>query len=132
MGVVRSAFLVSAALAAPTTVLTPPLRSGPSDETVAYEVKVLSQLATSGYYLYNRRCWVCHGPGAAGGHAPSLVQRRFWHDKYPRQEFHTAVRRHGADQHDMTGDRSATVPSFNEIEQIARYLREVQQPGLYR
>lgn len=130
MSIARTAVVVSAGLTVPTILYAPkPLYSGPGTaSTEEYDYKVLSQLAKSGFTIYERHCQDCHGDRGYGtDRGPNLHHRVYSAGKLSQQEFHEAVV-HGVKANKWTyGDMPATRLSFNEIERVARYVREVRR-----
>jgi mono/diheme cytochrome c family protein len=126
MGIVRAALVVSATIAAPTMMLQPPLKSGPGGGDQNYAVLRLSPLAIAGHALYRQYCSTCHGEKASGTErGPSLQDGDVATGKFERMTFHLVVRQGRHAPEGKFGSMPAFDLSFNEIEMIGRYLREV-------
>jgi len=128
MAVVRTIIYASigigAGLSLPSMISTPPLRVQPNPEHVAaYELRALSDLAAAGLMIYRAECETCHG-GKAGGtrKAPGLGDPRFHNGQAGRRAFHLSV----ADAGPHRGLADVQRLSFNQIEQVARYVREAR------
>ena len=133
MSVVRNGLLVSAALAAPTAVLPPPLESGPETaDPSRLERRVLTQVGIAGRLLFQENCAQCHGSDGRGSvNGPSLLHRDYAPDRLSQREFHKAVT-NGVPATKWTfGDMPAIALGFNDIELIARFIREVRDPEKY-
>lgn len=135
MGVVRNTLILSAAVTAPAMVAPPILFSEPNPgHREKLERRSLSQLAYAGKRLFIRHCADCHGQEGRGTIAgPSLHDDAYKPKNLSRKEFHQAVTRGVKAQRWSFGDMPATRSlSFNEIEMIGRYVRELQLPGRYQ
>ncbi|MFK7941538.1 MAG: cytochrome c [Paracoccaceae bacterium] len=135
MSVVRNTFLLSAVVSAPALVSPPVLYSEPNPghrEQLA--LRKLSQLAFAGRHLFARHCADCHGEDGRGTIAgPSLHHEVYKPENLSREAFHQAVTRGVKAQRWAFGDMPAVRQlSFNDIELIARYVREIQLPGRYQ
>ncbi|MEM7422578.1 MAG: cytochrome c [Pseudomonadota bacterium] len=118
MAVIRSALLVSATLTAPTAFMVPPLDSGPVRQEVLERRTALAQYSMSalaGKSRYEATCAVCHGKSGDGtSFAPSLLPLVVGWQSGAAERFHGEV---AGIPHKPVG--------FNDVEMIARYLREV-------
>ncbi|MEM1298399.1 MAG: cytochrome c [Pseudomonadota bacterium] len=134
MPVVRNTLILSAVVTGPAMVSPPILYSEPNPghrETL--ERRKYSQLAIAGLSLFKRHCADCHGVEGEGTIAgPSLHHDAYKPRSLSRRDFHKAVTEGVPAQRwsfgDMPGNRKL---SFNEIEMIARYVREIQFPARY-
>lgn len=133
--IVRATVAVTAALTVPQAFLTPPLSTGPSDQPPSYvERRNFTPLAQAGKQLYDQQCAECHG-GDGGGTltGPSLKHRAYLGQNLSRQDFHRAVAEGVPATRWTFGDMPGNPHlSFNDIELIARYVREVQNPNKFR
>lgn len=135
MVAIRTALLVSGALVAPTIVLPPPLSTGTGPGTwQPAETRYLSQLAVAGKRLFERHCTECHGYQALGSATgPSLQRRDYWSDRLDKRSFHRAVAEGVVAYRWTYGDMPAMADlSFNDIELLARYVHEMQQPEKFQ
>ena len=138
MPVVRNLFIVSAVVSAPVgpaLVFTPPLYSAPNPEhRESLEKRNLTQLAFAGKILFSEHCAACHGLEGQGTIAgPSLHHDIYKLDNLSRKAFHRAVTEGVPAQNWSFGDMPASAAlSFNDVEKIARYIRELQYPSRYR
>ena len=122
-------------VSAPTLVATPHLQTTPNAAIVQeHELRVFSQLGRAGRRIFITTCAECHGIKGEGTIAgPSLHHDAYKPDNLNRRDFHRVVTE-GVEAHrwsfgDMPGNPSL---SFNDIEKIARYVRELQYPLRYR
>ena len=128
MAVVRTIVLatmgVSGGLVVPSMIWTPPLQSpGKGKQLEMYELRQKSPLALAGLRIYHAECLDCHGTKARGTKDnPGLHDPRFQRGQKGRQAFHTLIT-DGAPHQDLVTVRRL---SFNQIEQIARYVKEVR------
>lgn len=135
MGVVRNTLILSAAVTGPALVAPPILSSAPNpDHRAKMERRQLSQLAYAGKGLFAKYCVDCHGQQGQGTIAgPSLHHEAYKPRNLSRKAFHQAVTQGVKAQRWSFGDMPATKSlTFNDIEMIARYVREIQSPGRYR
>ena len=103
-----------------------PLKSGPGGGDQHYAVLRLSPLATAGQALYRQHCSTCHGEKASGsGRGPSLIDSGLADGKFARMTFHLVVRQGRRAPEGKYGSMPGFDLSFNQIETIVRYLREV-------
>ena len=134
MAVIRNTLLLSAAVTAPAIVAPPALYVAPNAEGKAtLERRALTQLGYAGKQLFQRHCADCHATDGSGTIAgPSLHHEFYLSDNMSRKDFHQAVTEGVPAQRWSFGDMPGTdALSFNEIELIARYVRELQYPGRY-
>jgi mono/diheme cytochrome c family protein len=133
--IVRAAVAVTAALTVPQAFLPPPLATAPIDRPPSYiELRNLTPLALAGKQLYDQECAECHGSDGSGTlKGPSLKHRAYRSKNLSRKDFHRAVVE-GAPANRWTfGDMPGSPHlSFNEVELIARYVREVQNPDKFQ
>lgn len=129
MAIARAALMVSAAIAAPTLVFEPHLQSAANPKVLEkHELKRLSQLAQAGSAIYQTNCQGCHGPKGIGtGLGPSLWQTKFQSGSHVQKAFHLAVTDGGDQQGGTHRGLPAASLSFNELETVARYVREARQ-----
>ena len=133
MAVIRTTLALTAALTLPQAILPPPLETGPAPGGAIYPKReTLSQLAIAGKELYQIRCSGCHGNDAKGSPAgPSLLHPVY--RSVTRRDFHRAISEGVPAQRWHFGDMPASPDlSFNDIEFIARYVRELQSPNKLR
>jgi len=131
---VRAAILLSATIAAPTLVFEPHLSSTANPTSVQkHELKQLSQMARAGSTVFKNNCQGCHGAKGVGTPlGPSLWQEKFHRGHRVQKEFHLALTGGGEDSGNMHRGLPAAELSFNEIEQVARYVREARKIELRR
>lgn len=134
MAGVRAAILVSATITAPTLVFEPHLSSTANPAAIEkHEKKRLSQMAQAGLGVFQDNCEGCHGAKAVGTPlGPSLWQKKFQHGHRVQKEFHLALTDGGDQAGGMHRGLPASELSFNEVEQVARYVREVRRIELRR
>ncbi|MEL7468588.1 MAG: cytochrome c [Pseudomonadota bacterium] len=139
----RAALITTASLAAPVIVIAPMMAldgpyetgDGPSlDMERHHERQMFSQLAIAGMRTYRASCMECHGERAVGtGRGPSLLDPIYHRRALPKREFHAAVSSGTPQQNWRMGDMPGfSKLSFNQIEQIERYVRELQRPIDFR
>ena len=130
MSMARTAVVVTAGLSVPTLMYAPkPLYSGPGTAVPQdYDYTVLSQLAKAGRNIYMQHCVDCHGDKALGSEkGPSLHQHEYAVRNRSQQSFHEAITK-GLRANTYTfGDMPAFRLTYNEIERVARYVREVRR-----
>lgn len=134
MSAARIGITLAAALAAPTLVATPHLASSPETAVPRqHEARKFSQLAVAGMRLYVSHCEDCHGRNGVGTEkGPSLHYEIYHAPNLGQVAFHTAVK-HGVQESRWEyGDMPKSNLSFNEIEQVARYVRDVQRGITFR
>ena len=88
----------------------------------------LSDAGTSGYHLYHRHCRACHGHlGQGTEQASALTGSAYSRDHRSRESFHQQFR-YATRLHARVarGTRNRPGPKFNDIELIAKFLREVE------
>ncbi len=135
MAFVRATLAVTAALTIPQALLPPPLESGPPPGKPVYvRQNMYSQVGLAGKELYQQQCAQCHGDDAKGTLlGPSLGHPAYQGGRLSRQDFHRAVSEGVRARRWTFGDMPANEQlSFNDIELIARYVREVQNPRAFR
>lgn len=126
--VVYAAIGVSSGLVVPGMFLAPPLTSGnlTPEQRAEYKMREMSSLAIAGMRVYHNTCVSCHGDEGIGtASAPSLQDPRFAGTQSGRQAFHDSLAA-GVPHRPLPEIRRL---SFNQIEQIARYVREVNMIG---
>lgn len=130
MAVVRNTLLVVGLLAAPTAFVTPPLYAPVSAESLrVQEERNHSPLGLAGKRLYETSCAACHGAkGRGGADGPSLLAPSAA-AQLSGAVFHTAA---AGEAKVQRASRRSSGTSFNELELIARYLREVRDPPRFR
>lgn len=133
IGRFAAAAAVSAAVA-PAAFLPPPLYSAPPETPyVTAKSRFISQLGQGGFHLYTENCALCHGEDGVGtAYGPALTKRVYWVENLSRQSFHEALT---ADYHagyrGNAQGRPLSEIKFNDVELIARYVREIQRPDLF-
>ncbi|MEM9059495.1 MAG: cytochrome c [Pseudomonadota bacterium] len=142
MAELRTALVTTASLAAPAIVLAPVLllerpfdTDGPSIEMERHhERQRYSQLAIAGMRLYRSSCMDCHGEKAVGTQrGPSLVKQIYHRASFSKRAFHEAVTQGAPQQNWRMGDMPGFSKfSFNQLEQLERYIRELQRPIDFR
>lgn len=135
VGLVRNTLILSAVVTAPALVAPPPLYTKPNQEAQArLERRALTPLGYAGKMLFSSHCAECHGSEARGTIiGPSLHHEYYKPANLSRQAFHLAVTEGVKAQRWSFGDMpGAPLLSFNDIEVIARYVRELQYPARYR
>lgn len=135
MPIVRNTLILAAAVTAPAVVAPPILYFEPDpDHREKMERQSLSQLAYAGKGLYENHCADCHGEEGHGTIAgPSLHDEAYRPKNLTRKAFHQAVTRGVPAQRWTFGDMPANRKlGFNDIEKIARYVREIQAPARYK
>ena len=143
MAELKTAVLMTVSLSAPVSmvavapmVLEQPLANGDPDAAIIeqHENRTLSNLAIAGRNLFQTMCTDCHGHGADGTErGPNLTATEYHRKGFDKKTFHAAVRagvvrRPGA----LTVSHQFPKLSFNEVERLERYVRELQTPFDYR
>lgn len=129
MSSVRAAMVVSALFGSSVLVFEPHLESGPASryQIEQYQLRRLSQLGQAGSIVYANHCRACHGRRGVGSvQGPPLLDYALVKKHRGRKAFHSAVTNEQDHSYGAHHSRSAKELSFNEIEQIGRYVREVQ------
>lgn len=134
MAGIRAAVLLSAAITAPTLVFEPHLSTAANPETLLeHELKQLSQLARAGSTLFESNCQGCHGQKAVGTPlGPSLWQKKFLRGNRAQKDFHLALTDGGDQMGGMHRGLPASKLSFDEIELVARFVREIWRIETHR
>ena len=140
MVALRTAVVVSFSLSAPVgglmvapLVLERPFETvGPTyDVYERHEDRKLSQLGLAGKRLFRLSCADCHGPSAQGTQrGVNLMAKAYHRDRFGKREFHEAVRGDGRTA--AIYGHSFTEFSFNNVERLERYIRELQKPLSFR
>ena len=127
MAIARVGIVVAAAIAAPTLVFEPHLHSGVNHAAIEeHELGMLSQLAQAGAAIYKSDCSGCHGEKGDGtGLGPSLWSTEFKDGGRVQKTFHLAVIEGPDKQGGTHRGLPAAKRSFNDLETVARYVREV-------
>lgn len=127
MPVARVGLLVAASLAAPTFIFEPHLKSSVNREAIEqHEMGMLSQLAQAGAEIYKADCMGCHGEKGVGtGLGPTLWRAEYRNGGRVQKRFHMAVKEGNDKQGGTHRGLPATKLSFNDLETVARYVREV-------
>ena len=101
----------------------------PRSEQLSVTVPALSSVARSGRDAFGRHCAQCHGSDATGSASgPPLVHRVYGPAHHADVAFELAVRRGVVAHHWRFGNMPATpMVTATEVEQITRYVREVQR-----
>ena len=96
----------------------------------SYENKQFTQLAIAGMRLYRSMCVECHGADAKGtGDGPNLLRAQYHAKRFGKTAFHAAVKGGVPQQKWAMGDMPGFPDlDFNQIEQVERYVRELQRP----
>lgn len=137
------AVVMVASLSAPITLVTvspmllaQPLATGDPVEVVLekYEKRTLSNLAIHGRNLYQAHCVECHGAGARGrAQGPDLMHPAYHRDAFGKRSFHAAVRSGAVSRPSrLTISHQFQGLSFNQVERLERYVRELQNPQAFR
>lgn len=143
MAELKMAVVMAASLSAPITLvsvapmmLDQPLATGDPVEVVMekYEKRTLSNLAIYGRNLYQESCVDCHGMGAAGTQrGPDLIQPAYHRSAFGKRSFHAAVKAGVVEKpSSLTITHQFPELSFNQVERLERYIRELQQPMAFR
>ena len=105
------------------------LVSGPRTEPLSVIVPALSAVARNGREAFGRHCVQCHGEDAAGtASGPPLVHRVYRPAHHADVAFALAVRRGVVAHHWRFGNMPPTpMVTAPEVEQITRYVRELQR-----
>ena len=139
MAALRTAIVMTASLSAPIGLVTvapmvmegPYKTGGPAVEITQQQERMkLSQLGYAGKRLYLKNCVECHGEEAKGAQrGVSLVSQSYHRENFSKRAFHSAVRPENMEQL-ASIDSSHVFPglSFNQVEQLERYIRELQNP----
>lgn len=88
----------------------------------------LSDAGTSGFHLYKRHCQDCHGYlGVGSEKGVPLASTKYAKEHKARRAFHKNFR-HSTPKHARValGTRKKPGPRFNELELIAKFLREIE------
>ena len=143
---VRTALIMTGSLSAPVAIvgLSPMIlpqhlsTDAPIAEIAAvmekHERLQFSQLGIAGLRLFRDNCASCHGDHAKGtSRGPALVRKAYHRESFGKQAFHYAVK-HGARQQKWSMGDMPGFPklSFNQIEKLERYVRELQKPVSFR
>lgn len=135
MSALKTALAVSATLSVPVAMSTlpGPLDSDPSTaDPKIVERHFFTQLGIAGRLVYQANCQDCHGTAGRGTVAgPSLLHRAYAPEVLSQRAFHKAVTQGVAAKRWTFGDMPPIDLSFNEIELVARYLRELRDPARY-
>ena len=140
MAALRTAVIMAGSLSAPVAIVSAvpmmmdqPLATAGPDEEVTQRQSTLrfSQIAISGQHLFRANCADCHGEDASGtDRGPDLrpaVKNGGRSNR--KQMFHSAITNGMSQQNWAMGDMPAFPRlSFNQIEQIERYVRELKFP----
>lgn len=88
----------------------------------------LSDAGTSGFFLYRQHCQTCHGHlGTGTDDVEALLGSRYSKDHRTRKAFHREFRHSSRDHIRVArGTRKKPGPRFNELELIAKFLREIE------
>ena len=140
MAEIRTALVMVASLSAPVAIVgTAPMlmdqplaTEGPSVDVMArHEMMKFTQMGISGLRLFRANCANCHGEDASGTHrGPDLLSVLGTHDRgQSKRIFHHAVGKGVPQQNWAMGDMPAFPRlSFNQIERLERYVRELKYP----
>ena len=140
MAEIRTAIVMAASLSAPVgmvatapMLMDQPLATGePSEEILQrHETMRFSQIAISGQRIFRAKCADCHGEDASGTRrGPDLVSPAGSSGRSnDKRMFHHAVTQGVPQQNWAMGDMPAFPRlSFNQIERIERYVRELRYP----
>ena len=96
---------------------------------IGSSAKYFSDLGRGGYTLYEQNCSRCHGHFGEGvGHAPGLISDGDLEGYKARRRFHREFERL-SEPHGVITDGTEGGPEFgfNQLEIIAKYLRELGQ-----
>lgn len=143
MAELKTALLVTASLTAPVSLVTfaplvleQPLANGDPVASVVeqHENRTLSNLGVAGRNLFRTQCADCHGTAAVGTpRGPDLIQETYHLAAFGKQSFHAAVRNGIVRQPgSLTVTHQFADLSFNDVERLERYVRELQNPFDYR
>ncbi|MEM9060013.1 MAG: c-type cytochrome [Pseudomonadota bacterium] len=88
----------------------------------------LSGIGRSGFRVYHHHCESCHGYlGEGSRKAPALAGTAYATDYKSRRDFHTRFRTSSSKHARVArGTRKKPGPRFNELEMVAKFLREVE------
>ena len=143
MAALRTAIVMTASLSAPVglvagmpMVLDGPLQTGGPVIAVEeqYERRTLSQLALAGKRLFHDRCADCHGEGAIGSaKGVNLLRETYHRERFSKRDFHDTLRPQVIRQASIVRlPHEFPELHFNQIEQLERYVRELQSPLDFR
>lgn len=140
MAEIRTAIVMAASLSAPVgivatapMVMEQPLATGESSDEVLqrHETMRFSQIAISGQRIFRTECADCHGDDASGTQrGPDLLSPAGTPARgNEKRMFHHAVANGVPQQNWAMGDMPAFPRlSFNQIERLERYVRELKYP----
>lgn len=126
------AVMAVSATVAPAAFLPPPLYSGPSTQkSYDFELTQISQTGLGGFVIYRQSCLSCHGEQAKGTlYGPALNLQGGPKDNASRKKFHQSVTGDIAAHGKVFEDKPpVSWMQFNDIELIARYIRELSMNG---
>ena len=135
MSAIKAALAVTATLSVPVAMsnLPGPLTSGPETaDPRIIERHRFTQLGFAGREVYRAQCEACHGPEGKGSiKGPSLLHNAYDPKKLSPRGFHSAVSNGVQARLWDYGDMPAIEISFNDIELVARYVRELRDPSRF-
>lgn len=135
MSAIKAALAVTATLSVPVAMsqLPGPLATGPETaDPRIIERHRFTQLGFAGRQVYRAQCEVCHGPEGKGTiQGPSLLNKAYGPKKFSSQQFHSAVSNGVEARLWDYGDMPAIEIPFNDIELVARYVRELRDPSRF-
>lgn len=135
MSAFKTALAVTATLSVPVAMsrLPGPLESGPETADLrVIERHQLTQLGFAGREVYRQHCQSCHGAGGQGTtQGPSLLNKTYRSRDFSAQAIHSTIQNGVEARLWDYGDMPALDLSFNDIELVARYVRELRDPARY-
>lgn len=135
MSAIKTALAVTATLSVPVAMSTMPGPLETSSDTAnpqLLERHFLTQLGVAGRQVYQAHCQDCHGSNGHGTvMGPSLMHPSYDPARLRQRDFHRAVTEGVQARLWDYGDMPAVQLSFNDIELVSRYLRELRDPARY-
>lgn len=122
--------VLSVALVAANITLDPPLRSEKQDKSHYYaRTRQLSEPAIAGQMTFGNMCAGCHGESGQGtASGPALNRRPYAVDFRDSELFHSEIARDiPAHQAIKQAARGSDALSFNMLEKMAKFLREMRR-----
>lgn len=139
----RTALVVTASVSLPVSIIgvaptmfeQPLATGGPARDTLEHHERMkFTPLGIAGRDIYVEQCAMCHGrKGNGTKRGPSLLLETYNRTNLGKQSFHYAVSYGVPQQRWAYGDMPAFPRmSFNQVEMVERFVRELQSPLSFR